>query len=241
MAEKRVYLNFPISMIPPIYKDEDINKAIERIVCYGFYSYCIGKGLGLIDAFIDNDFQISENYDAVSEYAKNIYNAVSDNTPPVIPFSSIAADKARSLMHSRKSYKCNRDEILSLCGELAIRSIVGRKEYSRCSRGLVLSRMAGFAKVMGEESFPEEIKRLSGDGGKRQWRKMIASVKLSGCSIYAPKGCRGFYASFRLRPKQLAEMVEQKRREREPRSEYEMSNEDLRKHAQSVVGKGRTP
>ena len=129
---------------------------------------------------------------------------------------------------------------MALCGELAVRSIVGVKEYAKCFRGLVLSRMAGIAKSVNDELLPDAVKRLAGDGGKRQWRKLIASLRYAGCSVYAPKGCHGFYASFRLSPIELAEKVERKRIEaNKKKTEYDLRNDELRKMALDRIH--RTP
>ena len=40
---KKVYLNFPISLIPPIYNDNDVYDAMESIINYGIASFWIGK------------------------------------------------------------------------------------------------------------------------------------------------------------------------------------------------------
>ncbi len=230
--EKKVYLNFPITLIPPIYKGKDVVKAIDDIIMYGIVAYCVGKNKGYEDALEEMGITSKLSY----EEQKKAY----DKAPKTSVFTSIEKGKAFAFRDAQKSYKDNKDEIMALCGELAVRSIVGVKDYAKCFRGLVLSRMAGFAKGVQEDWYPDAVKKLAGDGGKRQWRKLIASLRYAGCSIYTPKGCHGFYASFRLSPVELAEKVERKKREADRRkTEYDLSNEELRKMALERIG--RTP
>lgn len=231
---KKKYINFPVSMIPPIYKNEDVFDAMTNIIAFGIGCLVVGKKMCMFDARealgIDR-FDYPNKAEIKEVYTLNHRCSV---------MTSIDKDRAFALRDARKSYKDNRDEIISLCGELAVRSIVGLKDYAKCFRGLVLSRMSGFAKGVQEDWYPEEVKRLAGDGGKRQWRKLIASLKFAGCSVYAPKGCHGFYASFRLSPLELAEKVERKKSEADKRkTEYDLSNEELRKMALEKIR--RTP
>lgn len=220
-------------MIPPIFTDEDVWNAIDNIISYGIVVFIKQHNVSKKEA----GEHLGINIGSTLEELTKVYDKFHDSTRVM---TSIDKAKAFSLRDARKSYKDNRDEIIALCGELAVRSIVGVKDYAKCFRGLVLSRMAGFAKGVQEDWYPEAVKKLAGDGGKRQWRKMIASLKYAGCSIYAPKGCRGFYASFRLSPVELAEKVERKTMEAERRkTEYDLSSEELRKMALEKIK--RTP
>ena len=220
-------------MIPPIYKDEDVSEAMTNIIAFGMGCLIIGKKMGLYEALNVLDF---EGYDYPNrEEIKRVYNLYSRRFSVM---TSIDKERAYYFRASRKSYKSDRDEIIAICGESAIRSIVGAKEYAKCSRRLVLSRMAGFAKGEDESRLPEQIKRLSGEGGKRQWRKLMASLKYAGCSIYVPKGCHGFYASFKLSPVELAVNVERKLMERKPKTEYDLSSKDLRAEALKRINNG---
>lgn len=231
--EKKVYLNFPVSMIPPIYTDKDVWKAIDNIISYGIMVFIKQHNVSKKEAGEHLGITIGSSIETLTK----VYDKFYDTTRVM---TSIDKDRAFALRDARKSYKDNRDEIISLCGELAVRSIVGVKDYAKCFRGLVLSRMAGFAKGVQEDWYPEAVKRLAGDGGKRQWRKLMASLKFAGCSVYAPKGCHGFYASFRLSPLELAEKVERKKSEADKRkTEYDLSNEELRKMALEKIR--RTP
>lgn len=219
-------------MIPPIYKD-DVGQAIENIIRYGIVAYSIGKRIGFKDAI--GEMGITVRGSIMDMEAKCM--ATHQSTPESTVFTSIDKEKAFVFRYAKKSYTDNKDEIMSLCGELAVRSIVGAKDYAKCFRGLVLSRMSGFARGVKEEWYPDAVKKLAGDGGKRQWRKLIASLRYAGCSIYAPRGCHGFYASFRLSPIELAEKVERKMQKRH--TQYDLSNEELREKALERIG--RTP
>ena len=220
-------------MIPPLYTDEDVWNAIDNIIDYGVMAYIKRYNVSKEEA--GNSLGVeykSPSLWKLDEVYKQFHSCK--------VMTSIDTRRAFYFRNARKSYKDNRDEIIALCGELAVRSIVGVKDYAKCFRGLVLSRMAGFAKGVQEDWYPEAVKKLAGDGGKRQWRKMIASLKYAGCSIYAPKGCHGFYASFRLSPVELAEKVERKTMEAERRkTEYDLSSEELRKMALEKIR--RTP
>lgn len=220
-------------MIPPIYKDKDVYEAIDNIISYGIVVFIKQHNVSKKEAGEHLGINIGSSIEKLTE----VYDRFQDSTRVM---TSIDKDRAFDLRDARKSYQDNRDEIMALCGELAVRSIVGVKDYAKCFRGLVLSRMAGFAKGVQEDWYPKAVKKLAGDGGKRQWRKLIASLRYAGCSIYTPKGCHGFYASFRLSPVELAEKVERKKREADKRkTEYDLSNEELRKMALERIG--RTP
>ena len=220
-------------MIPPIYTDKDVFKAIDDIICYGIAVFIKNKKVSREEAGEHLGIKVGSSLEKLTK----VYDEFHDSTRVM---TSIDKARAFALRDARKSYQDNRDEIMALCGELAIRSIVGVKDYTKCFRSLVLSRMAGFAKGVQEEWYPDAIKRLAGDGGKRQWRKLMASLKYAGCSIYAPKGCHGFYASFKLSPVELAEKVERKRIEVEKKkSEYSLRHDELRKIALERIS--RTP
>lgn len=218
---KKVYLNFPITMIPPIYNDEDAERAIDNIISYGIALYIernkvsremAGKQLGITIG--PGDKELTEAYDCFRGSTRVM--------------TSIDKDKAFDFRDAKKSYTNNRDEIMSLCGELAIRSIIGIREYSRCTREFVLSRMSGIAESVGKDSYQDAVQKFAGPGGKRQWRKLIQSLKVKGCAFYTPKGCHGFFASFKLSPLELAELVERKIRSQKRRTEYDLSNDELR-------------
>lgn len=224
MSREKVYLNFPISLVPPIYEDEDVYQALNNVIIYGLMLYVKKHKVSVEEAGHFLGITVRQPLESFRE----LYDRVSKTTTVM---TSIDKKKAFYLRDARKSYKDNRDEIIALCGELAVRSIVGVKEYTKCYRGMVLSRMAGFAKVIDESLYPKAIKKLSGDGGKRQWRKLISSLKYAGCSVYTPKGSHGFYVSFRLSPIELAEKVERKERAKGIHSEYDLNNEQLQKIA----------
>ena len=226
-----MYLNFPVCMIPPIYKDKDVVNALNNIIKYGIAIFINRNNVSKKEAGEYLGININSSLDELEKVYKKFNSKV---------MTSIDKDTAFTIRDARKNYKDNRDEIIAICGELAIRSIVGVKDYAKCFRGIVLSRMAGFEKGVQEDWYPEAIKKLAGDGGKRQWRKLISSLKYAGCSIYAPNGCRGFYASFRLSPLELAEKVERKMLEaKQRRTEYDLSSDELRKMALEKIS--RTP
>lgn len=225
----KIYINFPISLIPPLYLDKNGHQAITNILYAGIITYCMGRKLTLSEALdtmgLTCRLTESEILDIVNSFPESTV-MTSSHLERLFPFKE-------------KSYKDNRDEIITLCGELALRSIIGVKEYAKCYKSLVLSRMSGIAKGMGHECYPLAIQRLDGNGGKRQWRKLIKSLRQIGYSFYTPKGCHGFYTSYKLAPIALAEMVERKTSKKNINSEYDLSNEAL---CQIVKAKlSRTP
>ena len=62
--KQKVYLNFPITMIPPIYNDDDVKQAMENIIRYGIVAYCIGKRVGFKDALAEMNITAGMGYEA---------------------------------------------------------------------------------------------------------------------------------------------------------------------------------
>lgn len=231
---ERKYLNFPITLIPDIYKETDTYHAMDKIIDYGMVAFIVGLGYGLDE--ITNDMSQDIGITCSERAMKSAINGYRFNFKKGAVMTSIDKDKAFEYRDRRISCTKNRREVMAICGVLAIRSIIGVKDYAKCYKGFLLSRMAGSAKSIPEYKLPSAVKKYSGNGGKRQWRNLITDIKKAGCSIYAPRGCRGFYASFRLGPLELAERVERKKREK-AESEYNMSNDELRKAALENIAK----
>ena len=230
-------------MIPPLYESENVYSAIQDIIVYAIMVYALNKEIEFEEAGEALGITVPHNLQRLME-AKALFDK---HNKKGIPMTKIDKTRAFEIRNSEISYKENKDEVLALCGELAIKSIIGLKPYCLCYRSLVLARMAGLAKVSDEAQFPEAIKMLSGSGGKRQWRRLIELLKRRGCAIYTPNGGRGFYASYKYTPLGLAKIVEDKlqaaqERRTEQRREHGwgMSSDELRQELKRR-GKGGVP
>ena len=219
----KIYLNFPISMIPPIYVS--IYDGFNDIIDYGIYKYTKRRGLTLEEAAEEMGIILRQK--DIKHY-EDIFSREADCNV----FTAIGKVPAFKYRDSGKNMEQDRDEILAVACALAVRSIIGVKEYALCHKRLVLSRMSGIAKAVDAELYNDAIKPLVEEGQRRQWRKAIQSLSHYGCSVYVPQGCHGFYASYRLKPIQLATKVEgMLARNRGVVNEYHLSNEQLRKIA----------
>ena len=234
----KVYINFPISMIPPLYKD--CYKGMNMIINFGLVSFAVKNGVSLEEAASRMKIFPPEGKEtAYYDIAQKTYD--DERAKGCKVFSAVERGRAFAFRNSRNTMKENRDVIFALCCELAIRSIVGTKQYALIHRKLVLSRMCGIAKAVGEECYIDDIKPLVGNGGRRQWRKAVDALKYAGCAIYTPRGCRGFYASFRLSPVQLATAIEKRLMKMRGGNEWLMGNEELRELAMKSITRGCPP
>lgn len=217
-------------MIPPLFKEANIYEPMGLIISFCIIDYMDRRGVTYREALDVLGIKSTWPEEAQRNYTRSVIKSS--------VMTSIEKDRAFIYRDSRKSYIYNRDEIMFLCGELALRSIIGVKRYAKCYRGLVLSRMAGFASIMSESALPDEVRQFVGAGGKRQWRKLIKSLQNSGYSIYCPTGTRGFYASYRMTLDELAVAVEKKGKSKKTVTVRELSDEARNRALEKM---GRTP
>ena len=229
----KFYFNFPVSLIPPLY--EDCYEGMNYIIDFGLASFAVKNGLNIKEAALRAKITPPKEEEEYYRRVQKRYYDESEKGCRV--FSSIEKMRAFKFRDAKKSMKDDRDEIFALCCALAVRSIIGTKQYALISRKLVLSRMSGIAKSVGEECYVEAIRPLVGDVGRRRWRKAVDALRFYGCAVYVPRGCRGFYASFRLSPVQLATAIEKRLMKMRGGNEYLMGNEQLRALALESISK----
>ena len=230
----KFYLNFPISLLPPLY--DDCTEGMECIIWFGLASFAARNDMSIEEAIGRANLSICGDKEAIFKRIQKFYHDEGKKGCKV--FSAIEKTKALAFRDANKTMKDDRDEIFALCCALAVRSIIGAKQYALISRKLVLSRMSGIAKSVGEEYYVEAIRPLVGDGGRRQWRKAVDALRFYGCAVYVPRGCRGFYASFRLSPVQLATAIEKRLMKMRGGNEFLMGNEQLRALALESINRG---
>lgn len=220
-------------MLPPLY--DDCTKGMDCIICFGLASFAARNEMTIEEAIVQANLSFSGDKKAIFDRIQKLYHDESVKGCKV--FSAIEKMRAIAFRNAHKTMENDRDEVFALCCALAVRSIVGTKQYALISRKLVLSRMSGIAKTVGEELYAEAIRPLVGDGGRRQWRKAVDALRYHGCAVYIPRGCRGFYASFRLTPVQLATTIEKRLMKKRGGNEYLMRNDQLRELAlESIKG-----
>jgi len=231
---KKVYLTFPVSLIPSLYEKKDVYEGMADMINYGIFVFMKGQKKAIREALNEMGISWAVSDSEALKTCENVVKKCGDSRV----FTGIESNRAYSIRDSKISYKDNADEVMALCGELALKSIIGIRPYNICFKSILLSRMSGFAKVIDEKGLKDAVKRFSGSGGKRQWRKLIALLKKRGCAFYTPAGCHGFYASFKYTPVGLARIVEAKRKEGKEtgRTEYDLSNQELQR-----IANGRTP
>lgn len=223
MSEKVVYLNFPITLIRGfMYTSKE---CLNNIMDYAIYShaeknYYLSQGSGQQKELAD--FKDSSSFfgiklgDLKSSYenGKKLYYAECGK-----PKAGISKDVCFDYYQNEKTDF----EKACLLAFLALKSIMGKKPYYKCTNAYLLSRMAG--DVGTRLCLPDEIKLFSTE---YQLRKIITELRLNWGLVYYSRYTRGFYVSFQMALKDLILQAEKNRASTKRNKLREEENEALR-------------
>ena len=210
MTRKIIYHNFPIGMCEICWRD-GVKAFCDSIMYYYAYS----KWVEVNGNITTNDFQEYRKFvreeckinlgnpkDSFSDGLQLYKKYYSKNTP----FVGIENNMLFDIYNNEKT----EFEIVCLMAFLALRSIIGHKEYARTNFDLMFARMLGFAsaKNVGNskvlDSYKTRYKRTKIiDTLKKDWHLSFYSAK---------DGLRGFYVSFDMSYFDLCKIAESKRK-----------------------------
>lgn len=199
MREKKDcrYFSFPIVLLDGIFENK--MQCLNQMFDYSAYK----KSL-------DYEGNESERYKQALKYLgvtnenekKSIENGkyLIDSIPDNLPTTSINIDVFFDYYKNSKTEY----EIAQLTAVLAIKSILGKKDYYKTNKKLIIARMFGFNSV---KELPENthilLKKYS---NKYQIDKLLNELQLYwGLKLFSDH-CRGFYLSFKLSLKDLAKI-----------------------------------
>ena len=129
---------------------------------------------------------------------------LSEKFPLKSPMTGITTKVLFEFLHGNST----EEEIAYLAAHLALKSIVGRKSYSRVTREFLLCRMAGFVTQEDMSGLPEYLKKYA-----TRWhfdKLKFALTQRYGWLTYG-RYTRGFFVSQELTLKELIKNVEIKR------------------------------
>lgn len=115
---------------------------------------------------------------------------------------------------------------------LAIKSIVGRKEYCKTTNNLIMARMEGKAKSIFDDSeLSEEIYFFY---NRYQLTKIINELKSNWGLVYYSRHIRGFYVSFKIDFESLVRIAEKARETTKLKKSKALENDIVKKVLESM-------
>ncbi len=216
MASDIKYFNFPVAQIPEIRRD--VKRAMEEIMGYSVVNLAQKRGITNEEAgaFLGITRGALINVRASS---------CRENTRSM---TSITVNRAFEFRDNAKSDF----DVLCLCANLAIRSIVGKHSFSLCRKSFIFSRMSGCDTRINENLYSSYVKPLVGANGRRRWEAVRWILRSQyGVAFYAPPGCKGFYVSYELDEPALAVSVERMIRRKRRNKKGETLNRALHRMA----------
>lgn len=198
---KIIYFTFPIEILKDGYFD--IKTALDNAMCYCFYYN-----------FINEVGAESENLEYAAkklkikfsspkrsfETGKSLYKAIPENSPK----TSITHDMLFGFYSNQKT----EFEIFTFLAFAALKSIIQKQAYIKCTNIYLLSRITGNSKVIEEINLPDWVFKYN---NRYQLDKVKKELRINwGLKYYSLKN-RGFYVSFSMTLKDLAVVAESKR------------------------------
>ena len=196
------YLNFPLPILKEFDLTEDSKKGIKDIFNVGIYLYSqtlsgtdlkkyrdSAKFLHIIPGNLKRD--LSE--------AQILLNKLKGRNYPLIGI------KTKMVFDYQNNPKTE-DEWINLCVFLAIRSILGNKPYCKTNKAMIHARMFGYNKP---DDLPNKLNPLQEKFKKRYpMDKVLDELEINWHLKRLWNHNRGFYLSFDLSLKELAEISE---------------------------------
>jgi hypothetical protein len=226
MKTEEDYFNFPIQLLGGFMVDH--KKALNAILCYAVFAGTLKLEFGTEL----EKFESSADFLKVSMGSmkfkllngKKQYNSLPPNSPKV----GLSTSVFWSYLEEDKTDF----EKACLLAFLAIKSIVGRKEYCRTTNALILSRMDGRVKSISDISeLSDEIYFFS---NRYQLTKIINELKCNWNLFYYAKGIRGSYVSFKIDFESLIRIAENARETTKLKQAKALENEIIKKVKDSM-------
>ena len=178
------YNGFRGKKFDPTFEIEQLEKIFEKDLCfknkilefYQIYIACVY-------------FEVEKNCQNYLMVGKEMQNQVKQNEP-------ILSVKIKLLLDFKNNYK-SEDELLVLVGYLAIRSILGERQYVVTNKKHILSRMMGLASsTFPSQTFDDNISAIYSRFIKRHHiDKLIKTLELDWYIATYARNTRGMYIS----------------------------------------------
>ncbi len=212
MEDNERYFNFPICFLPGLITD--LNATLDDIAAYAIYKHLNKHHYEYreiwfqsipTDTLITYLVDVADYFYYLLEDALTLYERgklLADSIPEKSPHCGINIEIFYSY---REGYKTDFDKAC-LVAFLAIKSILGNREYCKMTNQFLISRMAGNKKVVPlDEIHPAVLKFTT----EYQLNKIKVHLRSSWHLNYYATRMRGFYVSFQLHLKWLVRYAEE--------------------------------
>lgn len=225
--DKEIYFNFPIQLLSGFMVDSE--KVLNNIMDYAVYRHSLNLEFG-------SDSQKIK--DSASHFGITLGNASETRKKGSLLFDSIPEKSpivgiGKTILF--EFYKNEKSEFEKICllGYLAIRSILGTKEYCLTNNSLWLARMDAQSKAVKAEKFvlPNEYDiQLSVEINKYakeyQTKKIKAELRNNWGLVTYSRFTKGFYISYKLELKALI-IIAETRRKSNAEKEFKLKEKEL--------------
>jgi hypothetical protein len=228
MKEDEKYFNFPIQLLECFMNNHNYKRVLDDIFDYAVFAGTIDlkhgtelqklkSSAGYLNASLGNMKDSLLN-------GRMLHDSLSSNSPKV----------GLSTTVFWSYYKEDKTDFEKACllAFLAIKSIVGRKEYCRTANGLILARMEGRVKSI------SDVSKLSDDiyffSNRYQLTKIINELKCNWGLVYYSRHIRGSYVSFKLDFESLVRIAENARETTKLKQAKALENDIVKKVKESM-------
>lgn len=221
MKEDANYFNFPIQLLDKFMTDSE--QVLRNILHYAVFA-----GTRKLDFGTELEkFKSSAGYLNASlgnmKFALLNGRMLHDSLPANLPKVGLSS----SIFWTY--YKDDKTDFEKACllAFLAIKSIIGDKEYCKTVNNFVLARMDGRAKsIIDDSEMSYEIYFFS---NRYQLTKIIDELKSSWGLVYYSRHTRGFYVSFKMDLEVLVTIAEKARKSTKRKQEKALENEIVKR------------
>lgn len=226
MKEEEKYFNFPIQLLEGFMIDHQ--SVLRNILHYAIYAGALKLEFGNeIEKFKSSaDFlNVSlANMEVALSNGKMLFESLPSNSPKVGLSTSIFWTY----------YTEDKSEFEKACflAFLAIKSIVGRKEYCKTTNNLILARMEGKVKSITDNS--ELSNEVSFFSNRYQLTKIINELKSNWGLVYYSRNIRGSYVSFKIDFESLVRIAENAKKTNKLKREKAIENDIIKKVKDSM-------
>lgn len=192
------YFTFPVSLLNGAF--ENVNTVCDNIFDYVIYKHSLKLELGTEKECMQSALKyysiIPGSLEKMIKNGKLLNNSIPERTP----LTSISKDM---IFDYYKNYKTEFD-IACFLVFAAIKSILGKKDYCKTNKELIIARMFGYNSI---KEVPENKPTLLIKYTKRyQIDKVLNELQFNWFLKLFSDHCRGFYLSFDLSLEQLAKI-----------------------------------
>jgi hypothetical protein len=224
--EKQKYFNFPIQLLENYMTDSE--QALKNILHYAVFACAEKLELGTeLEKFESSAKYLNVIFKSTKIPLLNgrmLHDSLSPNSPKVGLSTSVFWSY---LKEDKTDF-----EKACLLAFLAIKSIIGNKEYCKTNNALILARMCGRVKsVIDDSEISEEIYFFS---NRYQLTKIINELKCNWGLVYYSRHIRGSYVSLKIDFESLVRIAENARETTKLKQAKALENDIVKKVKDSM-------